>query len=381
MIKLLGKLSILVLIATACNNSGSKNFTVSGEIKNAPQTVAFLEQISYDNMPPQIADSITLINGKFTLKGKSAEEALFQLRFPHIEQSPLFFIINDKSNIEILADWKDVKQLSYKGSPASQRLKLFIDTLSTTQQNVMALQAEMQKLSPQDSSALFYQAELSNIITAFKAYVKKTASSESSPMVSMFATSINTGSDATENEAMYNSLAKRFPKHSGIQIVVKQFRESLTNTQQQQQQPQSSSSAAIGSMAPDITMPDVNGKNFSLSSLKGKYVLVDFWASWCGPCRAENPNVVAAYNKYKNKNFTILGVSLDKTKEAWLKGIKEDGLTWTQISDLKFWNSAAVALYGFNGIPYNVLIDPTGKIVADNLRGGELEKKLGELLK
>ena len=133
-------------------------------------------------------------------------------------------------------------------------------------------------------------------------------------------------------------------------------------------------------MAPDITMPDVNGTNLSLSSFKGKYVLVDFWASWCVPCRAENPNVVAAYNKYKSKNFTILGVSLDKTKDAWVQAIKQDGLTWNHISDLKFWNSEAVALYGFNGIPYNVLLDPTGKIIADNLRGGELETKLAEVL-
>ena len=134
-------------------------------------------------------------------------------------------------------------------------------------------------------------------------------------------------------------------------------------------------------MAPEITMNDENGKPFSLSELKGKYVLVDFWASWCGPCRGENPNVVAAYEKYKNKNFTILGVSLDKDKDEWIKAIKKDNLTWKQISDLKFWNSASVDLYGFDGIPYNVLIDPSGKIIATELRDQELHKKLAEVLK
>ncbi|WDF56258.1 TlpA disulfide reductase family protein [Mucilaginibacter sp. KACC 22063] len=138
---------------------------------------------------------------------------------------------------------------------------------------------------------------------------------------------------------------------------------------------------AIGSTAPDFELPDVNGKPVKLSSFKGKYVLLDFWASWCPPCRQENPNVVKAFNRYKTKNFTIVGVSLDKPgdKANWQAAIKNDGLTWTQVSDLKFWDSAAAQLYQITSIPQNYLIDPQGKIIAKNLRGSDLESKLAEL--
>ena len=138
---------------------------------------------------------------------------------------------------------------------------------------------------------------------------------------------------------------------------------------------------SVGVMAMDFTQNDTAGVAVSLSSLRGKYVLVDFWASWCGPCRGENPNIVKAFNQYKDKGFHILGVSLDRPgqKDKWMKAIHDDNLTWTHVSDLQFWDNAVAKQYGIQGIPYSFLLDPTGKIIAKNLRGEELQKKLAEI--
>jgi peroxiredoxin len=138
----------------------------------------------------------------------------------------------------------------------------------------------------------------------------------------------------------------------------------------------------IGRMAPEFTQNDTLDQPVQLSSFKGRYLLIDFWASWCGPCRQENPNVVKVFNQYKDKNFHILGISLDRAgqKDKWMKAIYDDNLTWSHVSDLKFWDNAVSKQYGIRAIPQNLLLDPSGKIIAKNLRGEALAKKMEELL-
>lgn len=173
-----------------------------------------------------------------------------------------------------------------------------------------------------------------------------------------------------ENEfAFLDSLAKKYQK----ELPNSSYTQELVN------KVEAFRKLAIGSPAPELSLPDPNGELVSLSSFKGKYVMIDFWAAWCRPCRMENPNVVKMYNAYNDKGFEVLGVSLDRTKDAWVKAIEEDQLTWTQVSDLKYFESEAAQLYQINSIPATYLIGPDGTIVAKNLRGAELEAKLKEI--
>ena len=290
-------------------------------------------------------------------------------------------IVMSKENNEF-AEKYDVE-----GSPASQQMKTFMYDFNNDLQKIFGIgrQADsLQKLGASDSLLFPLIAEQRVFADKIKKYSEEAINKSNDPALTLFelgyyqstANGAGFGLQPFSDEqvsTIVNQTAQKFPMHQGLATI----KNSLD-----QQKKKATTASWVGKEAPDFIMPDISGKEIKLSSFRGKYVLVDFWASWCGPCRQENPNLVKAYQQFKDKNFTVLGVSLDRPgqKDKWLKAINDDKLAWTNVSDLQFWNSPVVSLYGFEGIPFNVLIDPQGKVIAESLRGRFLEEKLGEVL-
>ena len=375
--------AVIAALLFSCNAGADKGkFTLDGEIKSASDQKIYLEELYFSEKQPEVLDTGEIKNGKFTVAAIAAEEGLFRLRTEDGKNAYLFVSENGKMNFTASIDKPEIANRFFSGTANSslKKLLLFTDSIGLLISNKNRLLSEFVKagVKQDDSSFIAASSEFTSLNDNFSKYCFAFADTAKSPVVSLFAATM-APVELSKFEPPLTKLAKRFPNHKGIAGALAYVKTQATAQTQAQSQPKAS--AAIGDMAPELTMNDVNDKPFSLSQLRGKYVLIDFWASWCAPCRDENPNVVAAFNQFKDKNFTVLGVSLDKNKAAWVNAIKEDKLNWQHISDLKYWNTAAVGLYGFNGIPYNVLIDPQGKIIATDLREMALQNKLAEILK
>ena len=322
-------------------------FIITGTVTGFPDgtPVSFLNEQT--NTPEQQA---VINKGKFVIKGKMEQPGFKGLIFNNAQ--PLVPMFIDNSNIKITGSKDALDKLVIAGSPSQDQFKIYTS----------AIQPYEQFLLP---DATYDSSALNKIATISEDFVKRYPASYVSPIA------IIRLYQATQNgvkaEALFNLLPQQVQFTPLGNYVTQLIAESKINP--------------IGSLVADFTQADTAGVPVNISSYRGKYVLIDFWASWCRPCRQENPNVVAAFDKFKNKNFTIIGVSLDQNKKNWIDAIKMDGLTWSHVSDLQGWGNQVAAIFKVTSIPQNLLLDPQGRIIAKNLRGAVLESKLSALLK
>jgi peroxiredoxin len=359
-------LFIILAFAGLYSCAKPEGFVIKGQIKGKES--GEIKLMKYADGKWITEDSAKIDKGSFVLKGKTV---LPELRLISMgPQTVIAQFFAENGSITVNASMDSLAKTEVKGSKSNDEFSVLTKEIQNIAKETQGLQQRyneaMQKGNEDGmkKAQIDYEAMMGNQKVYAKNFIREHPKSSVSPLVAL----MQFGQEISAHDI--DTLIAFFDPsiHTSVYISeLKKLADKMRVTE-------------IGALAPDFTLNTPEGTPLTLSSLRGKIILLDFWASWCAPCRKENPNVVAAYAKYKDKGFDILGVSLDREKGAWVKAIADDQLTWHHVSDLKFWQNEAAVKYGVQQIPLSLLIDKDGKIIAKNLRGDELEKKLAQLL-
>ena len=372
--KILISLSVILLLSFCDGNKKNSSFQLKGTLSDSKAETLYLEKLG--SAKQVIIDSVILDeNGNFEFTNYTPKIGFYRIKTN--DKNFAMLVLDSADKVTITGSVKDLgNTFKVEGSPEttifieynnlSKSRDIKLDSLNKAFQLLM----ETNKMDSKrmDSLSAIFETPYNSIINQSNILMVDKITKNTNMYSSIMAIQ---ALDPDKYSDLYKSLdaglSKKFPKDKNV-IMFHEVVERMLSTN-------------VGQFAPEISLPSPDGKEIALSSLKGKLVLIDFWASWCGPCRKEMPNVVKIYSKFKNKGFEIYGVSLDQDKEKWMEAITKDGINWPQVSDLKYWDNVAARIYNVQGIPYTVLIDKDGKIIAKNLRGQELEKKIAEVLK
>ncbi len=383
------KLAAFIFLAVmlfSCSNKAD-GFWVNGKFENTEGQMIYLSKIQ-NNL--QVVDSVKISeDGSFSLKGKTETPELYFLQIEKDPSKVIYLVLDNSTELDLSGNAEElVKTYTVKENGEENGLMLEISKRNyeaqTKLQEINKLYVENQAVVANRDSLMKVCIDRSSaIMEEEQAFLKSFIDKHEGALANVWAVYQQLGReiilhpdrDIAYWEKVSKGLEKKYPNSTQTKDFALLINELKGNAE-------AAENVQAGKIAPDFELAKTDGTKMKLSDLRGKYVLLDFWASWCSPCRAENPNLVKAYKKYKDKNFTIYQVSLDKDKQAWLNAIEKDGLSdWYHASDLLYWQSAPAKLYSVKGIPANFLLSPEGEIITQNLRGEDLDKVLSEVFK